>query len=337
MDIYNLKQVIRQKIWVTVLCAIILALCLSWASYLFVKTYAAVSVHSQSTYVYIGRDGVFSAKTPNTYYFVHDIKLKQMTGSPIKSDVFMQGSDTEYYGNYLDGFSKRGQKLSLSECAVSVDFAKKYGLEEGDAFVVRPFSGEDYEVTVKRILPEYFGLKQGEVRVNDSKGAVVLGYNKIIAQDTKGYRVYRFTDNSQNAFFGSTDAITHKSEVLSDLKVNYFIAAGISVFAVLFAVALMDGIFGGDERQDCRIFYGETANRRSQIIYIAVYSLYKHLFPFGIAIAAGCILTAILNAVRHVVFGYKIITFLIVFGVILLLLSTALSILINFLYARFKR
>lgn len=340
MDIYDIKQFIRQKIWVTIFCALILAFCFSWASYLFVKTHAAVSVQTRSAYARIGMDETFHNERPNTYYLLHNINLKKTAdASPIKSDVFMQGDGTKYYGNYLDGFSDNGENLSGNECAVSADFAKIHKLKAGGTLVVHPHGGEDYTVTVKTILPEYFGLKRADVY--RQKGAVVLGYRASVAQaeeenEYKGYAVYRFTDDSQNASFAGTE-ITYKRDVLSDLTVNYYIAAGISVFALLFAVVCMDGVFGGDERSDACIFYGETLNRRCQLLYIAVYSLYKHGLAFLGAVVGGGVLTAIYSAALRVVFGYKIVLFLIVFGLLTMVICTAFSILINGLYAKFKR
>ncbi len=327
MDIYGLKNFKRMNVAVTVICGIAVAVLTCLASFMFVKTYQAVTAQERSVYNYIGNGYIGNDvyyKNANTYFFLYNINVKESADSSIlKTDVFMQDKGMSYYGNYLDGFSENGEIYAADECAVSADFAKRLNLKEGDEFVIHIQGvSDDYIVTVKKILPEYLGYDKTDIF--NPKGAVVLGNIPEAVKNNLYYKILAFAEDSKATYAG-TGAPVHKSDILGALYKNYYIASAVSAIAVIIAVTLLDGFFGGKERSDAAIFYSETGNKSRKLVYITVYSLYKHLASFAVSFLLSLIAIA---------FGYRVGLFALVFNVVLFAVRTALSVLINYFTAK---
>ena len=331
MDLYGVKNFKRVRTGATIACAIIAALFVMLISFVFVRAYEADFAHSKSMYERVEYGA--AVDNANTYYLLRTTGYRNINvKSGAKQDniehphVFMQCENGRYFGNYLDGMKKAGTIYSKDECAVSADFAKKAGVDIGGKLTIHIYStGEDCVVTVKKILPEYYGYADTSIFSPD--GAIVLGYNPAALQLEKTYRVLSFVGS--DGVGTSEKAPIYKNDLLDGIYGFYYLAAGLSLAVVVIAATILELVitvfFGDDERQDAAYFYEMTGSKRKKLIYIVVYSLYKYAAAYALS-AALCLFTLF--------FGYKTFLCALAFNAALLIVNTAISVVINYFNAK---
>ena len=328
MDIYGLKNFKRIRLVAAILIGVLVATLVCWASFIFIKTNDAESLNERSSYKHIG-NGFIYGENVNTYYMLSNLNVKEDEDStPLPMDVFMQLEGIEYSGNYIDGIEEEGEIYKKDECAISSNYAKKLGLKEGGKLFIHVRDGEDYTVTVKKILPAYYGYSEPGIYKN--KGLLVIGYNPG-AVDKGWYKVYSFADTDTALFGGGTDAPIHKSDILSSIRGNYYKAMIVSVCAIvlvlfLYEMPLVSQVAVDNyERKDAAVFYGLTGSKRKKLIYVTVYSLYKYAVTFAVSFILSLVM---------LIWGYKITLFAFVFNLLLYAVTAVLSIVLNYFTSR---